>query len=189
MAKASGLFDYGYSSLSAKLSYQLDIDTQIFLLPVYSVFRVPGTTSETKTTSYQVGITRTFSETMNGTLSVGGRDTSSEREVLVCKLSLGPLCLQTAQETISGRDSGSVYSANLEKQFETVHLTAAASRSYEPSANGQQVITDFASFSLSRPFTEKLTGNLDTQAYNYNYKNSSQTVGVSSANDYKALLY
>jgi hypothetical protein len=178
-----GLYDYRYSSLSAKLSYQLEIDTQIFLLPVYSVFRTSGTTSESKTTSYQVGVTRTFSETMNGTLSVGGRDTSSEREVLVCKLSLGPSCLQTAQETISSRDSGSVYSANLEKQFETVRLTAAASRSYEPSANAQLVITDSASISLSRPFTAKLTGKLDTLAYNYNYKNSSQTASVSNAND------
>jgi hypothetical protein len=115
---------------------------------------------------------------------VGGRDTLSERDVLVCKLYLGPLCLQTAQETISNRDSGSVYSANFEKQFETIRLTAGASRSYEPSANAQLVITDSASFSLSRPFTAKLTGKLDTLAYNYNYNNSSRTVGVSNSSDH-----
>jgi hypothetical protein len=180
-----GLYDYRNSSLSAKLGYHLDIDTEIFLLPDYSLFRTTGTSSESRTTSYQVGIARNFSETMIGSLSVGGRDTSSEREVLVCKLFLGPFCLQTGKETISSRDSGSVYSANLEMQFQTVHLTAAASRSYEPSANSQLVITDSASFNLSRPFKPKLTGKLDILAYNYNYRNSSQTVGVSNGNDHK----
>jgi len=122
---------------------------------------------------------------MNGTLSMGGRNTTSEYQVLVCKLSLGPLCLQTAQETISSQDSGSVYNANLEKQFETAHLTVTASRSLNPTGNGQQAITDFVSFNLSRPFTAKLTGYLAADGYNYNYRISSRTGGVPPAGDYR----
>ena len=178
-----GLFDYGNSSLSAKLSNQFDIDTQIFLLPGYSIFRVPGTSTESKTTSFHAGITRTFSETMNGTFTIGGRSTSGESQVSVCTLFLLGVCQQTVQETMSGRDSSRLYSVNLEKQFETVHLTAAAGRSFDPSGGGQQVITDYVSFNLSRPFTAKLTGYLDADGNNYNYRINSQTAGVSTANN------
>jgi hypothetical protein len=187
--ESSGLFDYHSSSLSAKLTKQFDISTQIFLSPAYSVFRVPATTFESKTTSYQVGITRTFSETMNGTFSVGGRNTSSEQTVSsipsiplssgpsVCAFfGLPPNCLEV--KTFS-RNSSSIFSANLEKQFETVHLTAVVSRSFDAAAIGQQVQTDLASFSLSRPFTAKLTGNLATSGY----KISSETGGVSGADN------
>ena len=180
-----GLFDYGYSSLYVQLINQFDIDTQIFLIPGYSIYRVPAAATESKTTSYQVGITRTFSETMNGTLALGGRDTSGETQVLVCKLYFGQFCVQTAQETMSARDSGRTYNVNLEKKFETVDFTAAASRSFNPSGGGQQVITDSVSFSLSRPFTEKITGYLDTDGYNYNYRISPQPGRVSTAYDYK----
>jgi len=178
--QGNGLYhDYRSSAMTLNLTTHLDMYTQVFLSPVYSVFRVPATTFESKTTSYQVGITRTFSATMNGTLSVGERNTSSENEILVCKLSLGPLCLQTAQETMFSRDSSSIFSANLEKQFETVHLTAVVSRSFAPSAIGEQVRTDLVSFSLSKPFTATLTGNLAT----YGYRISSETGGVAGADD------
>jgi hypothetical protein len=122
---------------------------------------------------------------MNGTLSVGGRNTSSDQTVLVCSLLnpfypfFGPPCLQTAQETFHSRGSSSIFSANLDKQFETVHLTAVVSRSFDPSAKGQQVQTDLASFSFSRPFTAKLTGHLATSGY----KISSETGGVSGTDD------
>lgn len=183
--ESSNLFDYGYSSLSVKLSNQFDVDTEIFMLPGYSIYRVPATATESKTTSLQVGITRTFSETMNGTLAIGGRDTSGETQVLVCKVYLGPDCVQTAQETMSGRDSSRTYNANLEKQFELAHLTATAGRSFNPSGNGQQVITDFVTFNLSRPFTVKTTGYLVAEGYNNNYRISTQTDGVSATHDYR----
>lgn len=180
-----GLYDYGYSSLSVTISNQFDTDTQIFLLPGYSTYRVPATSTESKTTSYQVGITRTFSETMNGTLSLGGRRTSGEYQALVCKVYFGPTCLQSGLDTVSGQDSGSTYNANLEKKFELVHITAAASRSFNPSGSGQQVIIDSVTFNLSRPFTEKMTGSLDADGYNYNYRISSSTNVPSTAQDYK----
>ncbi len=172
---SSGLFDYRSSTVSANLSYQLDVNTQIFLLPSYSVFRVPATAFESKTTSYQVGVTHTFSETLKATLSIGERSTSSEQTVssipsiplssgpsFCAFLSLPPNCIEVTE---SSRSSSSLFNASLDKQFETVHLTATASRSFQPSAIGQEERTDAVSLSLSRPFTEKLTGNLAASGY------------------------
>jgi len=183
--ESSGLLDYDYSSLSLRLSNQFDIDTEIFLLPGYSVYRVPANATESRTTSFEAGITHTFSETMNGTLSLGGRKTSGESQIVVCKVFLGPYCLQTAQETTSGQDSGRTYNASLEKQFETLHLTATTGRSFNPSGSGQQVITDSVTFDLSGPLVQKITGHLVGEGYNNNYRISSQA-GISSiAHDYR----
>lgn len=164
---STGLFDYSSSTASATLSNQFDVSTKIFLQPSYSVFRVPATTFESKTKSYQVGVTRSLSETMNATFSIGERSTLNQQEVATCALSFGPLCLMPGpQQTASNRNASSIFNASLDKQFELVHLTAAASRSFAPSAVSRLERTDSASLSFSRPFTEKLTVNLITSGYN-----------------------
>lgn len=167
--QSSGLFNYRSSVGSANLSYPLDNHTQIFLTSAYSIFRVPTTTFESKTSSYQVGATRTFSETTKATFAVGGRNTLSEQNEPTCLLFFGPSCLVPGpQITVSSRSSSSIFNASLDKQFETVHVTAAASRSYEPSGTGQELRTDYVSLSFSKPFTEKLSGNLAVVGYKIN---------------------
>lgn len=159
-----GLHDYRSSAVNVTLSHQLDVYTQIFFAPAYSIFRVPTTTFESKSNSYQLGATRTFSETMRGTFSAGRRNTSSEQEILICTLIFGPSCLQTAQEKSFSRDSSSLLSASLDKQFETVQLSAAASRSFDAVATGQQVRNDSVSLTLGKQLTSKLTGSLAVRA-------------------------
>ncbi len=167
-----GLFDSRSSAVSVRLSNELNVSTQIFLLSTYSIFRVPATTFEAKAASSQLGISRKFSSTLTGTFSAGLRNTLSEQEGLVCTLlnpfypSLGPPCLQTAKETSFSRDSSTIFNANLTKQFETVSLTAAVSRSFDLTAIGQQVRADSASLALRRPLTPKLTANFSVSAYN-----------------------
>ncbi len=158
--QANGLYDYRSSTLSLKLSTQWDMYTQVYVSPAYSYFRVPATTFESKTTSGEVGVTHTFSQTTSGALSVGGRNTSSERVIRPCALFIGPDCFLFVDQRIYSRDASSIYSASFDKQFEVVHLSASIKRSFDPSALGQQVRTDLATISIGRPLTPTLDGTL-----------------------------
>lgn len=168
-----GLFDFSERDASVKLTNQFNPTEQIFFSAGYSIFNVPATTFESKSASYQGGIIRTFSETMQGSLWVGWRNTSSEQTVQLCTLPnpfypfFGPPCLQTTQQTSSSRDSSSTYSGSLDKQFQTTHLVASLSRQFQPSALGGQVRTDLQSVALSRPFSEILTGSFSVANYQY----------------------
>ncbi|MHB8697590.1 MAG: hypothetical protein ACYC9J_06050 [Sulfuricaulis sp.] len=166
-AGSSGLFDYSTSTASASLSNQFDVYTKIFLQPSYSIYRVPATTYESKTKSYQVGITRTFTETTNATFSVGEDRTLIQQEVPTCLLSIAglPCLIPGPLAPTSNNSSSLIYNASLNKHFEMVLLTVSASRSLQPSAIGQLERSDSLSFDLSRPFTEKLTGSLVASGY------------------------
>ena len=163
----SGIFDYRSSTVSGKFSNKYDAYTQIFLEYDYSIFRVPATNLESKTKSYQVGVTRSFSETMSATFSIGESSSlNQQQDVATCALSFGSTCLIPGpQTTASNRNSSSIFNASLDKQLELLHVTAAVSRSFSPSAAGHLERTDSASLSVSRPFTEKLTGNLVASGY------------------------
>ncbi|MHB8716890.1 MAG: hypothetical protein ACYC9H_12885 [Sulfuricaulis sp.] len=164
---SSGLFDYRSSEASAKLSSQYDVYTQIFLQTTYSIFRVPSTSFKSKTKSYQVGATRSFSDTMNATFSLGSRSTLNQQQgIPICLLSFAASCLVPGPQIMaSSRSSSPTFTASLEKQFETLHLSAAASRAYEPSAAGQELRSDSVFLSVTRPFTERLTGGLTINGY------------------------
>ena len=73
---------------------------------------------------------------MKGTLNAGVRKTSDEQDVVVCTLFFGPSCLQTGQVTQSSDHTNSVFGANLEKEYQTVHLNLVVNRSYDPSGLG-----------------------------------------------------
>lgn len=171
--QSAGLYDYAERDASVKLLSQLHPNDQIFFSAGYSVFNVPTTTFESKSTSYQVGITRAFSETFRGTLSAGRRNTAAEQTVPTCTLLnpfypfFGPLCLQTAQQTMFSRDSSSIFNGTLEKQTETTSLVVTLSRGFDPSALGGQVRTDSQSVALSRSFGAIMAGSFSVGNYQY----------------------
>jgi len=163
-----GLLDYVTRDTSARLSYQLSAGDQIFVSTAYSLFIVPATTFESKSASYEAGFTRTFSETTHGTLSAGINRNTSQQDALVCTVFLGPLCLQTASETLSSKKSSSIYSGNLEKQFETTNLMISIGRAYSPTGLGGEVLTDSVNVTLNRQISSQLAasfmvGNYDTK--------------------------
>lgn len=175
-----GLNNYTTRTVSAQLSNNFDLNDQIFVSAGYSVFNVPSTTFESKSVVYQVGITRAFSKTMNGTLSVGQRKTLSQQTTLICSVLnpfypfLGPSCLQTAQETMYSRTSSSVFNSELDKTYETTHLKITFSRAFDPSGLGGEVRTDLQEIRLTRQFTSKLSANFF--AGNYEYKSETSNL-------------
>ena len=168
-----GLNDYSTRAISAQLSNNFDLHDQIFVSAGYAIFNVPSTTFESKSNLYQAGITRTFSETMKGTLSAGRRNSSSEQTVLTCSVPnpffpiFGPPCLQTAQITASSRATSSVFSGILDKTYETTRLKITLSRIFDPSGLGGEVRTDSQEVRLSRQFTPKLSANFFLGNYEY----------------------
>jgi hypothetical protein len=163
--QSSGLFDYNTRDISAQLSNQLNEKDKIFVSAGYSIFNAPATTLESKSAWYQAGISRTFSETTNGTLSAGTRKTASEQVLSVCTVFFGPFCLQTANETFSSEGSSSIYSGSFEKRYETTVFNIRVSRALDPSGLGGQIQTDSQIVGLNRKFTSKLTGTFSVSNY------------------------
>jgi len=169
-----GLYDYSARTITAQLTKQIDPKNSVFFSGGYSSFNVPSTSYSSKGGSYQVGITRSFSETMNGTLSAGLRKMSDEQDVAVCTLFFGPVCLQTRQEMQSTDHTSSVFGGSLKKQFETVRVSLNVSRAYDPSGQGTIVRTDSQNAELTKRLTENLSGNVSVN--NYSYKSESANV-------------
>jgi hypothetical protein len=163
-----GFHDYTSRGVSAQLTKQYDPQNQIFFSAGYSIFNVPSTTLESKSATYQAGIIRVFSETLRGTLTAGARQTSDEQIVLVCTLSFGPFCFQTANEARFAKQTSSVFNGSLDKTYETTRFKITFSRAFDPSGLGGQVRTDSQEAWLSRQFTARLKGYLS--AANYEYK-------------------
>jgi len=177
-AQNVGLFDYSSRVSSAQLSYQLTPSDQIFVSTGYSLFNVPSTTFESKSASYQGGITRTFSETARGTLSVGKRRNISEQAALVCTVFLGPSCVQTTSETLTRKVSNSIYSGSLEKQYQTTNLMINFGRTYYPTGVGGEVLTDSLTATLSQQISSQWSANFSVA----NYDTKGATINVSGTN-------
>lgn len=164
----AGLYNYTTRTISAQLSKQLDPKNQVFVVARYSIFNVPTATLQSKSATYQAGITRAFSETMSGTLVAGTRKTSDEQNVLVCTLFFGPFCLQTTNETQFTKRSSSLFNGSLDKKYETTRLKITLSRAFDPSGLGGQVRTDSQEIRLDKQFTPRFTSYFS--AGNYQYK-------------------
>ena len=165
--QSTGLFDYSTRTISAQLTNHVDMKDQVFFSAGYSIFDVPSTGFESKSAIYQAGITRNFSESMHGTLSAGARKTSDDQNIVVCTVYLGPDCQQTGQAKQTSDHTSSVFSASLEKRYETVRLDLNASRAFNPSGSGVEVLSDSQTLILSKSFTARLRGDLTANNYNY----------------------
>ena len=162
-----GLYDYTARGVTAQLSKSLDPRYQVFVSTTYSVFNIPSTTLKTNSTIYQAGINWSFSQTLNGTFSAGLRRASNEQQAVVCTVSFGSVCLQTATNTQSTKQSSSVYNASLEKKYEVTRARLTFSRTYDPTGLGGIVRTDSQNLALDRRFSSRLTGTFTADNYNY----------------------
>lgn len=190
---AIGLYDYSTHSISATLTRSLDLQDKLFFSAGYSIFNVPATnpiqiSSDTATTStrsksstYQAGITRIFSETTRGTLSAGLRNSSNEQNAIPCIFIFGSLqCFSQFHETIFSKASGTVFNGSFEKQFENNSFSVSASRSLDPSGTGGQVKNDTLRLALNRSFTSEFSGGLSI-----NSSTISTEIGNVSIIDYR----
>ncbi len=190
-----GLYDYSTRAVSATVTSVLDPYHSVFFSAGYSIFNVPATTpilissdtattsQKSKSTTYQAGITRVFSETTRGTLSVGLRKTSSEQIAIPCIDFFGTgqiTCFSSVHITLFNKASGTVFNGSFEKQFENNSLSISASRSLDSSGTGAQVQYDSLSLGFNRSFTSQLAGSLS-----YTNSKVSQDIGNFSGVDHR----
>lgn len=188
--QTGGLYDYEYSVTTAVLNRQISGLTQIFATGGYSRFRVSGTGFRSETRSLQVGATRTFSETLQGTFQAGRRITESftrggnpiyTRFSTVINGQVVDVLVQTGV-TRDGRDedTGTVFSGSLDRKFEQALARLTVSRSLNPTGSGGQTEQDSLGLKISQPLTARLTFSLGanrfkTRVFDGNITNSDLT--------------
>ena len=128
------------------------------------------------TTGLRLGITHSFSETLNGALTLGARSTLSrvQGNTEVCPLPLFfctelGLPFEVVPFTTETRSRGYTLNASLDKQFETITLSGQVSREANPSGAGALVQADRIGFSMANKFSTTLTGSLDASIYRSRY--------------------
>jgi hypothetical protein len=186
--QSAGLYDYEYRSAAVTLSNQISVQNQIFVTGGYSRFQVPDTGLDSDTLSLQIGATRIFSQTVQGTLQAGLRTTESTtrggnpiftRFTTIVDGQLVEVLLPTGitQDSRSENNS-SVFSGSLEKKFEKVLTRFSVSRALSPSGSGGQSELDAVSFNLRNPLSPRLT-----LSANANWHKTSAIEGNISNND------
>jgi hypothetical protein len=177
-----GLYDYRNRTATATWSYMLSPRSQFFFTASNSRFRVPEVSLESqipsvsqnftaihrvnsRTPSYRVGIGHTFSATMSGTIMVGRRKTSTDREVFNCA-PFTPTLYQCIFNLTETHDTGTTFSGDLRKEFEKFSISAKLSRDIAASGLGTEVEWDTLNIQIDRPFTARLKGTLTASANN-----------------------
>jgi len=151
--------DYRYHDLSGTVVHQLDAKNQLSVTLSASRYSAPNIKSETDTYGLQAGVIHAFSETVRGSLLVGGRKSEAETET-------------------AGRSSGTgalLYAA-LEKELERTSFTGTLSKTVSPSGSGQLNESDRLAVKMHRELTAMMDFSLEVSGI----RNKSGTGGVSS---------
>jgi hypothetical protein len=189
--QSAGLYDYEYRSATVTLSNQLSELNRVFVTGGYSSFRVPNTGFDSDTRSFQIGASRNFSATTQGTLQAGLRNTESftrggnpiftrfttidsNGEFVDVLVPTG-----VTQDSRSEKTS-SVFSGSLERKFEKAFARLAVNRTLSPSGSGGQTEQDAVSLNLGNPLSPRLTLSVNvnwhkTRAFEGNISNSGLT--------------
>jgi hypothetical protein len=171
-----GLFDYQNHATTATWSYLLSPLSQFFLTANYSRYRVPDMSIQSQTIdgdflivstisavdsstpSISAGFNHTFSATMQGTLMLGRRKTSSERAVTDCRFLFGVFFDGCVSDSRVTHDTGATFSGNLNKKFEKLNVAANVSRGLAVSGVGTETEADSLNIRLEYPYTARLKG-------------------------------
>jgi hypothetical protein len=167
------LFDYRQRTATATWSYLLTPLSQVFLTANLSEYRAPSISLESQipttgagvltlassvdseSPNFRVGMSWSFSETMQGTVSVGQRKTTAERTIQDCLYNAGNIVACVNPRTVSTDDSGTTYSADFSKKFEKFSIAAKGSRDITASGAGTEVEWDTLGIWIERPFTPR----------------------------------
>jgi hypothetical protein len=189
--QSASLYDYENRSTTVTLSNQLSELNRIFVTGGYSSFHVPNTGFESDTGSLQVGASRNFSSTTQGTLQAGLRNTESFTRggnpiftrftTIDSNGELVDVLVQSGVTQDSRREStSSVFSGSLERRFEKSLVRLAVNRALVPSGTGGQTEQDTVSFNFSDPLSSRMTFSVNaswrkTRAFEGNITNSDLT--------------
>lgn len=163
--QSASLYNYDYRSATVSLSNQISQLNRVFVSGGYSSFRVPNTGFDSDTRSLQVGATRIFSPTTQGTLQAGLRSTESftrgGNPILtpfstVIDGKVVDVYVQTGVTQDSLRkNTSSIFSGNLERKFEKTLVRFSVNRTLSPSGSGGQTELDTVSFNLKDPLSPR----------------------------------
>ena len=170
------LVEYDYHQLSAALVRQLTPRIQGTLSTAYSSYQ-PETGFDSDTTNIQVGISRSFSETLSTSWLAGYRETTSDTLIATgfcigadsgarfpgCK---GGSPVQTGTTKDDDTSSGSVFSASITKLLEKGELSANLSRQSNHSSDGELLDTTRLIVAGDYKFSEKLRSSLSIEYSN-----------------------
>lgn len=137
-AGTTGLEDYEVHTLAATFSREITSRDDFNLGISTSRFKASDKSSEADTVRIAVGMTRAFSETANGTFSIGASET---------------------EETIASKEektSGFILEARAEQKSELTTLDGVISRDVYPSGGGRAVQSDQLRVNLLRKISPKL---------------------------------
>jgi len=165
------LVEYDFDNFNSSLLRQFTPLVQGTLSASYSIFK-PDTELESKTTSIQAGISRRFSETLSTNWLAGWRNTKSDN-LTSTGFCIGanpganfPKCnggfpVKTGTASDDTTNSGSVFSAGIDKLLETGSLGASLSRQTIPSGSEGELL-DVTNLLLTGEYrhTEKLTSSI-----------------------------
>jgi hypothetical protein len=188
--QSAGLYDYEYQTATVTLSNQLSERNQVFVTGGYSTFHVPNTGFDSDTRSFQVGASRIFSPTTQGTLQAGLRNTESftrggnpifTRFTTIIDGEFVEVLVPTGVTQDSrSENTSSVFSGSLERKFEKSIARLAVNRALSPSGTGGQTEQDRVSFNLNNPLSPRLTLSVNanwqkSRAFEGNISNSDIT--------------
>lgn len=156
----TGLLDYRSHAARGALFHDLDELTQLSATFTYTHYRVPKSNSEADDYGFQVGVTRALSETVQGSLVAGGRETTSKVR-------------DDARNTIRDTNYGLLLSASLEKRLERTIVRGGVLRELRPTGSGRLIDSRSASIDVRHRLSERLTFFLDTSVFRNETNNDS----------------
>lgn len=162
----TGLLDYYSHAARGSLFHDLDEVTQLSATLTYSHYKVRATNSKANDYGIQVGATRALSETLDASLAVGGRATTSEDR-------------NGFGNRVNDTNYGFLLNASLEKRFESTTLRGTALRELRPTGSGRLIDSKSVGVDLRHRLSERLTFLLDTVVF----RNETNNNSFNQAND------
>jgi hypothetical protein len=188
--------DYDYHVFSGSLTRQFTPKVQATLASSYSMYK-PETNLDSNTLSAQIGIRRSFSETLTTDWLAGMRRTESDTaERIPTGFCVGanpgakfpacdggfPVVTGTEVNKDDDSDTGVVYSASITKLLESGKLSFTASRVSTPASDGDLIDTTRFIFNGEHRFTESLRTSLRAE-YSTIETIASSTAGLNDRDD------
>ncbi len=172
------LNDYTNNTASASYIHNYSEKDQLTLKAYNSKFERTSGAVKSDTVGLVVGGVHKFSETLTGSLNVGGYrvKTTTEGGTVLCaqwvELPIfGRFCAKVfVTPTTETSQQGSSLDASLNKQFESASINAQLSRSLDPNGDGVLVESDKAGVTVSDNWTSLLTGSISASMVRSRYK-------------------
>ena len=161
----TSLIDYHEHSATVGLQSNLSERDIVSGTLYYDLFETDPAAFRASTYGIQVGYDRPFSETLHGFLAVGARQT---RGTVACEgpgSCTGNVIPPTSSQSATSTDTGYIFTATLDKKWETATISGRASRELTPSGVGALFETDRIGVNWTQQWSPTVSSSVDGAAY------------------------